>query len=87
MAASMARAPRVSGSAVAGPEGEGPTAYTLAGESASMPQRTLENWVRLGLDTAVQVAAAAGGGQRQQRHREQGRPAGEVGTGPTWALG
>jgi hypothetical protein len=37
-----------------------PTAQALLDESASAPQRTLENWVRLGLDTAVQVAAAAG---------------------------
>jgi hypothetical protein len=37
-----------------------PTAQALLVERASAPQRTLENWVRLGLDTAVQVAAAAG---------------------------
>src|SRR4029450_3207253 len=37
-----------------------PTAQALLAESASVPQRTLENWVRLGLDTAVQVAAVAG---------------------------
>ena len=37
-----------------------PTAQALVGESASTPHRTLSNWVRLGLDTAVQVAAAAG---------------------------
>ena len=37
-----------------------PTAQALVGESASTPQRTLSNWVRLGLGTAVQVAAAAG---------------------------
>ena len=37
-----------------------PTAQALLDERASAPQRTLSNWVRLGLGTAVQVAAAAG---------------------------
>ena len=37
-----------------------PTAQALEDESASTPHRTLSNWVRLGLGTAVQVAAAAG---------------------------
>jgi hypothetical protein len=37
-----------------------PTAQALVDERASTPQRTLSNWVRLGLGTAVQVAATAG---------------------------
>ncbi len=37
-----------------------PTAQALVAESASTPQRTLWNWVRLGLGTGAQVAAEAG---------------------------
>ena len=61
-----------------------PTAQALPGERVGAPEDVGE-WVRLGLDTAVQVAAAAGVASASSATAEQGRPSGEVGTGPTWA--